>query len=161
MQSLIRKMETEALDESFEQTYINEDIPVSAKRRWKKLSLFFKGVYLFKNLEAHKIENINSMLESITHIEESPMLSPSILNGGRTRTLSSCAIDEHRRNEKFFHHVLRGGREDMFEIEQIIVNDPRRFMFSGKEDDVMVNKRDGMGQTALYLAAKHGHCDIV
>jgi ankyrin repeat protein len=41
-------------------------------------------------------------------------------------------------------------------------NDPRKFIISQSNTSAfMVNKFDKHGQTALYLAAKHGHSEMV
>jgi hypothetical protein len=103
-------MDIEKVDESSSQLHTDtvEEASIQeispAKKRWKRLSLFFKGVYLFNHLEATTVDNINSMLDGLSGLDESSSsLSPGTAAlKFRGRSMSSCAIDEHRMFERFF-----------------------------------------------------------
>ncbi len=55
----------------------------------------------------------------------------------------------------------RGGQKSIERIQEMIDSDPKKHMFSTDSKYHILNRPNFQKQTPLYLAAKHGHLDVV
>jgi hypothetical protein len=64
--------------------------------------------------------------------------------GIRPRSYTNDAIEDHRRVEKLFALITHGSREDILEIQDLLANDPKRYIVSNM-NELLVNKLDKLG----------------
>ncbi|CAD8113320.1 unnamed protein product [Paramecium sonneborni] len=68
------------------------------------------------------------------------------------------ALKAIKRERELFYYVEKGSSIDL--IEQILINDPKRYLYEPKSPLRLVNKRNSAGFTLLYIAAKNGFEEI-
>ena len=91
----------------------------------------------------------------------------SSTSGMITRVFSSKdyfireAINEHRISDLLFRYLRAGDLNDLKKIEEIIENDPRKFIRSQVDNEFLVNKCNLLGHTPMYESIMHGNLEAV
>ncbi|CAK83806.1 unnamed protein product (macronuclear) [Paramecium tetraurelia] len=70
----------------------------------------------------------------------------------------SDALKAIKRERELFYYVEKGSSID--QIEKIIMNDPKRYLYEPTSPLRLVNKKNSSGFTPLYIAAKNGFEDV-
>lgn len=130
------------------------------KSKWVLLRNVFKAIVLLK---IHEVEEKNDLNQLIDEIKAIPTDELYRISKRRTRDRSpySVAIKEIRRQQTFEDSVQRGGPEDIQQILIEIENDPYRLLRNPNHPYALINKRNGKGQTPLYIACKNGNVELV
>jgi ankyrin repeat protein len=124
------------------------------KKRWVLLKNVLTASFLFKNHEVQVISDLDALVEDVKS-------SPTKVQLGRSRTLTSELINDHKTTEKLFFHISRSDSDDLIEINDLIENDPRRFARSKSDPESFVNKANINGIRPLYEACKNGYLKTV
>ena len=130
------------------------DSKFEAKREWKLLRNVLTASFLFKTQDVRLVGDIEELVEEVRS-------SPVKLNLTRTTTVTSEVISDHRATEQLFFYIQRSTEEDLFQIDQLIENHPRRFTRSKNDPDSFINKANLQGIRPLYEACKNGYANTV
>jgi hypothetical protein len=70
-------------------------------------------------------------------------------------------MDEARMYDYFFDLVSRGGKKEIGKLKDCLENDPKSNFYGKSDPKHMINKKNFLGQTPIYIAAKHGNLAVV
>jgi hypothetical protein len=86
--------------------------------------------------------------------------SPLKLKPNREPSLISELIDEHKLRENLFQYIKTSTTEDLKKIQEIIENNPKRYVISPSNPESLLNKPLN-GYRPIYEACKLGYSDTV
>ena len=64
-------------------------------------------------------------------------------------------------NNEFFELISRGGQKEIEKLKEIIENDPKDNFYGKTDPKHLLNKKNFLIQTPIYVAAKHGNLKVV
>ena len=63
--------------------------------------------------------------------------------------------------EEFFELIARGGQKDIEKLKYLVNNDPKDNFYAKTDPKHLLNKKNFLNQTPIYVAAKHGNLKVV
>ena len=63
--------------------------------------------------------------------------------------------------DHFFDLVSRGGPKEIKKLKECIQNDPKANFYGKNDPKHLLNKKNFLNQTPIYVAAKHGNLAVV
>ena len=70
-------------------------------------------------------------------------------------------IDESRMYDNFFELVSRGRPKEIQKLKLCIKKDPKANFYGKSDPKHLINKKNFLNQTPIYVAAKHGNLAVV
>lgn len=70
-------------------------------------------------------------------------------------------IDQARETEEFFELISIGGSKEIDALKNLILNDPKSNFYSKTDPRHLINRKNFLNQTPIYIAAKHGNLNVV
>lgn len=128
-----------------------ETLTSRGARRWAKLRNTFRAIYLFAHQDALVVTDLDNLISDIN------TYSLSMSSTIKRLTTVDQAINHHRNSLQFFDLLTRGSSEDLERIEELILNDPGRFIRDYESPNSIINRKNLYGQTPLYIACKFGN----
>jgi len=129
-----------------------------AKRQWIKLSNVFRGISLLKKSVVKTIEDPDEIPEEINR---SPRKFKSTLMSTSSWNPTKQALDDVRLYDRFYDLVSRGHKKDIAKLKVELERDPRKYMRDRKDPEHLINKKNRLKQTPIYVACKHGNFEMV
>ena len=139
----------------------NSESQSKAKRKWQKLSNLFKGINLLKKNVVKTLRYPNEIVENINN---SPRRKGRVLQTASVISsfnATKIALDDVRQQDRFFDLVQRGGERDIPVLLKEIEQDPKRHFYDRSSPHHLINKKNRMNQTPLYLACRNGNLSVV
>jgi hypothetical protein len=128
-------------------------------RNWTTLSHVFRSMVLFKNEEVKNIDNIQDILDEMDNY--------NLRNGQDEENLlekhdyAKEAFQMIRRIELFCDCAAIGAKKHVQVMDQLLENDPKKYVLDKQDPDHLLNRKNAHGHTAMYLAAKNGNLLVV
>lgn len=120
--------------------------------KWKLVSNVITATNLFMSPTSEVIHDVDAMIESIKR-------QPSLLRRERT-AVGMTEIESYKYTAALFDFIRRSTPEDLVRIQNLITNNPKRYMIDNSCSDSYVNKQFN-GIRPLYESCKHGFLDTV
>lgn len=145
--------------ESFSPSHYNDSTPDSCSstgvRRWTKLRNTFRAMYLLAHQDALVVTDLEGLLQNINST------TISSFNSMKRASTLNRAIQQHRNSLEFFDLLSRASTQDLEKVEDLILNDPGRYIREYSSPDSILNRKNLNGQTPLYIACKYGNSNAV
>ena len=126
--------------------------------RWRKLRNVLRAVTLFKHFDTVECD-VDMLVTEIRRIPSDPVYRKQ-KRERKEHSAAYVAIQDIRREDRFFRAIETGGPEDLNLLIKEIEDDPYRLLRDASHPLSLVNKRNRAGQTPLYVACKNGNLTI-
>lgn len=70
-------------------------------------------------------------------------------------------LDHARYADFFFEYASRGGKRHLEGIKYLLDSDPKKNFYERSDPNHLINRKNFLGQTPIYIAAKHGNLNAV
>ncbi|CAG9310429.1 unnamed protein product [Blepharisma stoltei] len=130
------------------------------KDHWSLLRNVVRAITLFR---CHDVVSSQDPEQLVGEIQKIPTDHEyrKIQSERRGSSAYSVALNDLRREQRWFNCLERGTPEDIEHLKEEIQNDPYRYLRMSNHPLSLLNKRNRQGMTPLYLSSMNGNYDIV
>ncbi|CAG9317199.1 unnamed protein product [Blepharisma stoltei] len=150
-----------SLIEGTEASPLNPSSSVSLKKdHWCLLRNVLRAVTLFRCHDVVPNQDADQVVGEIQKIPTDYEYRKA-QSLRRDSSAYSVALNDLRREQRWFNCLGRGTPEDIEHLKEEIINDPYRHLRISNHPLSLLNKRNRNGMTPLYLASINGNYEVV
>ncbi|CAG9328202.1 unnamed protein product [Blepharisma stoltei] len=157
---MVSSDENEKIEESKEAHPSISSTPNSKRSKWALLRNVLKAITLLKVHDADPAVEVNEILVKIQQIPTDKAYRMKE-KSRKDSSPYSIALSDLRREQTLFRCAEQGRGEDLQRLVWEIDNNPYRYLVPATHPQSFLNKRNGEGKTALYVACKNGNLEVV
>ena len=125
------------------------------KSRWSVLRSVLRAIALFRTSQTETINNEEDLDQALEGYIERRGRANSLVHYKKTE------FDRHLSDERFYELIAKGLPEDIQELDTILYNDRRMYLYNAIDSESLVNAKNSMGLTPLYVATQNGNIGMV
>ena len=138
---------------------ILNEVP-SSNKHWRMLRNLFRAACLLRHHEAKTVNDVSDLVRSVQQI---PTDRPYRIKKEHENFSSAMAqaVRAYRREQSVFQIIDRGNVEELPMLEEIIEQDPNKYLREKSAANSLLNLKNHAGVTPLIISSKNGSLDFV
>lgn len=128
---------------------VSEKPKNTAKTRWKKVFNVIKAVNM---MQKPPVNHLNTISDVLSDLSDRPQLKRA-----KSARVLCDELDNARYSETFFELAARGGPRQVKGLARLLELDKRKHLYDKIDDNHLLNRKNMLGQSPLYIAAQHGN----